>query len=183
VSGRGTLERVRGDPPQREERRAPRRVRTLGLITGAVCALVVFGLAAWIWSTLQSDAPESADPAIVPRQSNRPVVSEAGLLERTGVKIVQVAVTGDGGLLDLRFQVLDPDKAAALHDLATPPAIVGQATGIVAKDLFMGHSHSGSYKVAVTYYMVFVNPGNLIHRGDRVSVLLGDAQVQNLRVE
>ncbi len=110
------------------------------------------------------------------------LLSADGLVQRTGVTITQVAVTGAGGLLDLRFKVLDPDKAHAIHDPATPPAIVDERSGLILSRLFMGHSHSGPYHPAVTYYLVFENNGNWVHRGSKVTVLLGNAQVEHVVV-
>jgi hypothetical protein len=110
------------------------------------------------------------------------VVSAAGLAARSGVKITQVAVTGAGGLIDLRYQVLDPDAANALHDPATPPAVVDERTGLVVHELLMSHSHTGPFKAGVTYYLVFNNPGNWVHRGSKVVVLLGNAQVEDVVV-
>ena len=69
----------------------------------------------------------------VPVAWARPLVSESGLVGRSGVKITQVAVTGDGGLIDLRFTVVDANKAATLHDPANPPAVVDQRTGLVVR--------------------------------------------------
>jgi len=185
VSERQTLELVGRDPAQPgRRRRSPRWVPVLGVVSGVVSALVVIAVAAWLVSAVvRPDAPTPSPSAVVPLQSDRPIVSEAGLVSRSGVRIVHVAVTGDGGLLDLRFQVIDPEKAAAVvHDLAAPPAIVDETTGVVAKDLFMGHSHSGPLKEAVTYYLIFENPGNLVQRGGLVTVLLGDAQLQHVMV-
>jgi hypothetical protein len=99
------------------------------------------------------------------------------------VKITQVAVTGGGGLVDLRFQALDPDKANALHDAATPPAVVDERTGLVVHDLLMSHSHTGAFKPGVTYYYVFNNPGEIVRRGAKAVVLLGNAQVEDVIVK
>jgi hypothetical protein len=99
------------------------------------------------------------------------------------VKITQVAVTGDGGLVDLRFKVLDPDRANSLHDATTPPAVVDEESGLVVQELLMNHSHSGPYKAGVTYYLVFNNSLNWVHRGSRVTVLLGNAQVEHVLVQ
>jgi hypothetical protein len=52
----------------------------------------------------------------------------------------------------------------------------------VVHELLMNHAHSGAYQTGVTYYLVFNNPGNWVHRGGRVSVLLGDAQVEHVKV-
>jgi len=90
---------------------------------------------------------------------------------------------GGGGLIDLRYQVFDPDKANALHNKRTPPALVEEQTGLVVNRLLMNHAvHKGPLKAGVTYYLVFNNPGNLVRRGSMVTVLLGNAEVQHVVV-
>jgi hypothetical protein len=91
-------------------------------------------------------------------------------------------VTGDGGLVDLRFKVVDPDRANAVHHPATPPAVVAEDSGLVVHELFSNHSHTRAHQVGVTYHLVFNNPGNWMNHGSRVSVLLGDAQVEYVLV-
>jgi hypothetical protein len=113
---------------------------------------------------------------------HRPAVGAAQLADRSGVKITQVAVTGEGGLVDLRYQVVDPELANALHDPSTPPAVVDESSGLVVHDLLMSHSHTDPFKAGVTYYLIFNNPGNWVHRGSDVTVLLGDAQVEHVAV-
>ena len=70
-----------------------------------------------------------------------------------------------------------------MHDPGTPPAIVDEQSGLVVHDLFMGHSHSGPFKAGVTYYFVFTDPVNWVHRGGKVTVLLGNAQVEHVVVQ
>lgn len=170
-----------------------RRVRLAGYAVGVVLAVGLAALGLRLVTALrdsQSVAGASQPVAAAPDVSDQPVttwersvVSDDGLVERSGVRIVYVALTGGGGLIDLRFQVIDPSKAAAVHDDATPPAIVDQASGLVVNSLLMGHSHSGTFTAGQTYYLVFENPGNLVQRGSMVSVLLGDAQVDDVVVK
>jgi hypothetical protein len=82
----------------------------------------------------------------------------------------------------LRFQVVDPDKAAALHDEKTPPALIDETTGVLVDQLLMGHSHTDSFRAGQTYYLIFENPGNLVQSGSKVSVLLGNAEVDHVDV-
>jgi cytochrome c-type biogenesis protein CcmE len=162
-------------------RRPRRRVRLTGAIVGVV--MVVAVASGWALVARRSGAGAANDAQTkVPVSWQRPVVDGKGLEQRIGVKLVQVAVTGDGGLLDVRFQVVDPNTAADLHNAATPPAIVDEGTGIVASSLFMGHEHHAPYEVGLTYYLIFEDPGNVIRRGSKVSVLLGDAQVEHVVV-
>ncbi|MEZ0448688.1 hypothetical protein [Cellulomonas sp. ICMP 17802] len=157
--------------------------RVLGLLAGVLLAAAA--VAVVVWLSQRSSAQESA-PAAEPVAAvswGRPAVTADELVQRSGVVITGVALTGGGGLVDLRYQVVDPDTANALHDPETPPAVVDEETGLVVHDLFMNHSHSGAFKAGVTYYLVFENPNNWIHEGSVVSVLLGDAQVEHVVVE
>ncbi|WP_426594677.1 hypothetical protein ACPPVS_03900 [Cellulomonas sp. McL0617] len=155
--------------------------RLLGLLVGAALAAGVVTAAIWLSHGSHQDATAAADAA-VPVSWGREAVTADGLVARSGVRIVGVTVTGAGGLVDLRYQVVDPDTADALHDPANPPAVVDEETGLVVHDLFMNHSHSGQFKAGETYYLVFDNPNGWIHTGSVVTVLLGDAQVDHVVV-
>jgi hypothetical protein len=159
--------------------------RLLALLTGV--ALATAGIAASVWlttgSTGASDGTGGDTGEVVPVAWGRPAVSADGLVQRSGVRITQVAVTGGGGLVDLRYQVVDPEAANALHDPRTPPAVIDEDTGLVVHHPFMDHAHSGPYTAGVTYYVVLDNPQSRIHPGSVVTVLLGDAQVEHVVVE
>jgi hypothetical protein len=163
-------------PPGRS--RQPWWVRTLGVLLGVL--LVVAGLVLYV---VIHDGDASSVAKKPAPDWTRPSISANELPERLGVRLTQVAVTGGGGLLDLRFQVLDPDKAAAIHDPQTPPALVEEGSGLFIDDLLMGHSHSGAFKTAVSYYLIFVDDGNLVQRGSKVTVLLGDVEVEHVAVQ
>jgi hypothetical protein len=109
-------------------------------------------------------------------------VTPAGLTERSGVRDVRVHVTGGGGLLDVRYEVVDPGRAADLHDAATPPAVVDERTGAPIEGLLMGHAPHSRPKAGVTSVLIFVNPGNMVRRGDRVSLVLGGARLEHVVV-
>ncbi|GIG21334.1 hypothetical protein Cch01nite_20580 [Cellulomonas chitinilytica] len=165
-----------------------RAVRVLAVLCGAALAAAAFGVVTWVSRSVASG--DTADAAVGEAGEDpldvswgRPAVDADGLVRASGVRVTQVVVTGGGGLVDLRYQVVDPDTANALHDPATPPALVDEDTGLVVHDLFMHHAHSGPFHAGVTYYLVFDNPNGWIHPGSVVSVLLGDAQVEHVVVE
>jgi hypothetical protein len=156
----------------------PRRVRLLGALTGA--GLVAAGVLAYMLLTGGGGAPA---PAAEQAAGVPPVVDAAGLVRRSGVRVVHVAMTGDGGLVDLRFQVIDPDTANVVHEPAYPPEVVDEDSGVVVNELLMGHRHSGRMLAGQTYYLIFSNPGNLVQRGDHVTVVLGNARLPHVPVE
>jgi hypothetical protein len=177
---------TRSHPAPGPDEPGPRRgVRLAGYLVGLAIVTGLVAIGVWLAMALTDGRDPVATnerAANVPLALQRPVVSPAGLVDRTGVRVVMVAITGGGGLLDLRYQVVDPDKAAAVHDAETPPVIIDEDTGLVINSLLMGHAHTGGFKAGVTYYLIFENPGNLIERGTTVSILLGDAQLEHIAV-
>lgn len=157
-----------------------RLTRALGVLVGVT--LVASALTGWLLYNARSDQSAAAPAPVAQIAWGRTAVDADGLAERIGVRITRVAVTGGGGLLDLRFQVLDPNRANSVHDAATPPAVIDEGTGLVVRDLLMSHAHTGKYTAGETYYLVFENPGNWVRRGSKVTVLLGQAQVEHVVV-
>jgi hypothetical protein len=161
-------------------------VRLAGIGLGVLLVIGLAALGFWLATALKAQPPaaDSSEPvqAKAPFVWQRPVVSEDELVDKVGVRLMQVAATGGGGLIDLRFQVIDPEKAFAVHDESSPPVIIDEASGLVVDQLLMGHNHSGPYQPGVTYYLVFENPGNLVQPGSQVSVLLGNVEVDHVTV-
>jgi hypothetical protein len=103
--------------------------------------------------------------------------------ERTGVQLVRVAVTGGGGVVDLRYRVIDADRSAIVHDRARRPAILDEQTGDVVGEPFMGMWHQHEFvKPGVVYYQLFVNRKGLIKAGEQVAVRLGGVTLRDVPV-
>ena len=109
--------------------------------------------------------------------------SQAAFEEKTGVRVVRVAVTAGGGMIDLRYQVIDPDKALIVHDKENPPAIVDEATGQAINRPWMDHSRVRELHAAVTYPLLLMNAGGVIKRGSTVTVVMGEARLENVVVQ
>ena len=158
-----------------------KRMRLLGALTGA--GLVVAAAGGYEAVQLLTGGRDSV--AIVRPQAAQAkvpqIVSAAALEQRNGVRITHVAVSGAGGLVDLRYQVVDPERASALH--GTLPELVDETTGADVDKPFMGHRHSGAFKAGHTYFVLFENPGNLVQRGTRVTVVLGGLRVAHVKVQ
>jgi hypothetical protein len=99
----------------------------------------------------------------------------------TGVRVVRVALTGGGGLVELRYQVLDASQAAGIHD--RPPTLVDERTDEVIDTYFMGHVHGSTPKTGLSYPLLFVNEGGLIVRGATVTVAIGGGLLERVVVQ
>ena len=156
--------------------RRPPGARLLGFWVGVA---LVAAVAVPAYFVLRS-SPASVEDAVAPAP---PVVLSApAFTARTGVEVVQVAVTGGGGLVDVRYRVVDPDKANAVHERQNPPGLIDEATGVPVWQLVMGHAHKGQVKAGVTYYLVFYNPSDVVRRGEKVTVQLGGARLEHVLV-
>lgn len=153
---------------------APSAILPLFALAGLAVAA---GVAAWL---LAADLRSGSSST----QAGPPAAAVAAFEQRTGVQVVRVAVTGGGGIVDLRYRVLDVDKAAIVHDPARRPALVDERTGEVIGDPFMGMwMHSRYVKQGVVYYQLLVNRKRLIEPGERVSVRLGGVTLRDVPVE
>ncbi len=95
--------------------RGGRRRRWVVLVAAAVAVGLLLTWAPW----RKSDVRDGTT-----------AVDRAGLSARHGIDVNLVAVTAAGGLVELRMQVTDPDKAnLVVHDPADRPILVAEDTG------------------------------------------------------
>jgi hypothetical protein len=164
---------------------APGRLRRLAVLLLAAtggAAVIIGPLLAW--QLLHHHRSAASSSALAPiRIHIEPLVSAQGLVETSGVKLVRVALSGSGGLIDVRYRVIDPDKATSVHAPDSPPLILDKRSGAIINQLLMAHLHHGRPTVGITYYLLFLNPGNVIRRGSRVSIQLGGARVAGVTVQ
>ncbi len=104
--------------------------------------------------------------------------SSAELARRFGVAELRVRRSAAGHLLDLRYRVLDPAKAAPLHARAQKPILVDERSGrklVVPTTPKAGALRSTAPpKAGRIYFALFANPGGAVRRGDQVSVVMGE---------
>jgi hypothetical protein len=144
-------------------RRLPRR-SWLAAIAGVIILPVVVA-AGLTWSAANSGTT-SSDAAAAR------LVSAADMEREYGVKVTLVAVTAAGGLVDLRFTILDKAKAARLfHDDAAMPELYVEATGAVISHQ-MAMAHKVTLLDGATYFLLYPNSGGMIQAGTQVSVVI-----------
>lgn len=154
--------------------------------------LVHVALGYWIVTTLTSSpgiqaatgslqsTPISTSTARVPIKGT---ASRERFTELTGLEVLWVASSGAGGIVDLRYRVVDEKKAVSHKSHQSVPAIIDSATGRTLTTQWMGHAHPpDSFSDDRNYWMLFLNPNELVKRGDRVAVRLGHARLTGVRV-
>ena len=102
--------------------------------------------------------------------------------DRFGIRFTSAAITAGNGMIQLRYQVLDAQKAGALHD--TPPVIVrGDGTVFDAPGI-PGHSHSkNTADAGRAGYVLLANSSGGIRPGMVVTIKVGDIVLKGVKVD
>jgi len=139
-------------------------------VLGALALSLLFcaTLIARGWQPMGNSATQVRS-AIAP---NMPVSSQ--IEDQFGVRFLGVDVTAGGGMLQLRYQVLDSAKTEALHDAQTAPFVVDSAGHKFADPGIVGHSHIGKTKEAgTTDYILLANAQGGVKSGMFVTIQVG----------
>ena len=108
--------------------------------------------------------------------------------EASGIKVERVTYAVGGMKLDLRYRVTDLKKARQIFTNKTPLALIDQATGTVmgvpnmpkVGKLRQVPNQNEAWRV---YWIMFDNPGALVRRGGKVTLVIGDVKIKDIVVE
>ncbi len=151
-------------------------------------AAVLMSLAIAHWgAAAQADAGKAAP---LPAASSAAAPSSVWVSETFGVEVQGARLSASGYVIDLRYRVLDADKARPLLDRKVLPVLVDPSTGdrfYVPQPPVVGalRQTSRNHAVAVgkTYFMIFANPDQRIKAGQKLALYIGDQSFGNLRIE
>jgi hypothetical protein len=143
----------------------------------------------------RATTPASASPApATPVHKTSPYHSQAMTgsamnyyMAQWGIDRLKVSYTASGNLIKFTYRVVDARLATALGDEKATPYLYGQRSHALLQVPTMDKVGTlrqvGAQKAGMEYWMVFSNKGNLVRRGDRVSVLIGVFHADGLLVE
>lgn len=160
---------------------SPRYVnRDMAARAGLVC-LGVIGIASLLCACASAPTPVGA---------SQPIAAVAPSVESTyGIKVDGLRLTAAGSMLDFRYRVLDPSKAAPILDGKMKPYLLDEAHGAklgVPDTPVLGRIRQTARNNKIltdrTYFIMFGNPGKALQSGDKVTLLLGDLKITDLTV-
>jgi hypothetical protein len=98
------------------------------------------------------------------------------------VRFSQAAVVADGGLVELRYVVLDTQKASAFqNDIKHPPTLRNERNGKTAwRAALMKQGHE--LRPGQSYYLLYLNNQGAIKRGDKIAIDAGQRHLQHVPV-
>lgn len=102
------------------------------------------------------------------------------------IAVESVHLSGAGHFVDLRYRVLDAERAQAALGPKIRPRLIDEATGAVmgvptTAKLGSLRQTQGAQKPGRTYFVLFVNSG--VREGSRVTAELGDLRFEHLQIE
>ena len=127
------------------------------------------------------DAPQNVAPEVKSETSRR-VAAEA-FEKRYGIHIIMIAVTAGGGMVDLRFKVVDQEKARSMfNDAHRLPVLVADDSGL---RLNAPHHMAGNVRVqnGALSFLLYPNVRNAVKAGTPVSVVFGDVRLEAIKAQ
>ena len=158
--------------PPRAARTAVRRV-SLVLALVAIVGAVLFGRG---WRPNATDATSTGSVA-----TSMP--TSAAIEATYGIRFTSVDVTAAGGMIQLQYQVLDSDKALAVHDAADAPFVIGSDGVKYADPGMVGHTHVGKERSpGSTDYILLADAKGGMKAGSIVTIRIGNLELHNVHV-
>lgn len=104
-----------------------------------------------------------------------------------GIDIVGIRRVASGYMLRFDYRVVDPDRASALTDRQSRPYLIDEAThtalAVPAMENIGELRQVAPLEANRTYFVIFGNPGGLVKRGGRVTLVVGNFRAQGLVVD
>ena len=112
----------------------------------------------------------------------------ATLAAEWGIEVSSLRLSAQGYMIDFRYKVLDPAKAAALNNPKTKPILTDEASGTklgVPNTPKAGPLRQTAEQLETgrIYWMLFGNPGRVVKAGSRITVQIGEFTAKHLNVE
>ncbi len=116
----------------------------------------------------------------------QPAQGAEGML---GIRMEGLRLSAAGYIIDFRYRVLDPERAAPLLNRKIRPYLLDEASGAqlgVPDTAKLGQLRTtGRNKVTAEqdYFILFANPGRFVQAGNKMTLVMGDLRIENLVVQ
>jgi hypothetical protein len=116
--------------------------------------------------------------------------ASATIEQNWGIRFVELSVLADGGLIELRYQVVDPSKSGRIHvgdatsDTKNLPVLVAEGTGakVQSRSVMFHFQHSGDVSGRL-YSIIYGNAGGALKPHTLVTIRMSDgSELQHVPV-
>lgn len=124
--------------------------------------------------------------------NNTAAASTVSELEnKFGIQIVSTKLSGNNYVVDVRYKVVDGEKARPILDKTVKPALIHMQTGdrfYVPTQPIVGSLRQtvGKSRIVVAdkvYFLLFANPNQKLKVGDQVALAIGEFSKSNLAIQ
>ncbi|MEP7332475.1 MAG: hypothetical protein ABI692_10335 [Terracoccus sp.] len=117
------------------------------------------------------------------RASADPVTPTSSSMETAlGVRFSRIAVVGDGGLVEVSYLVLDPDKATRFQSDRTDIAVISNDETKASTKRISVMKQGHTLRAGQTYYFIY-NNSRTLHGGDHASITTHGISLQGIPVQ
>jgi hypothetical protein len=147
-------------------------IRRLALLLLAI--LVLAAVAVQLWRS--NDASQS-------EMEVDGIPLNPAMEERFGVRITGLHVVARGGLIDLRYRVVDAGKAKIFgHYTETSPMIIAEESGLPVEVTIMG-LHNHRVETGRIYYILYRNTADALEPGALATIQIDDLTLEHVPVQ
>ena len=100
-----------------------------------------------------------------------------------GVRLDVVGLIASGGLIELRFQVTDADKATALFGAVEDMPVLAVEGSTAVLTSAKGMKHQLTLLDGASYFFLYTNVANAVHEGSTVAFVINGVRVPHLIVQ
>ncbi|HLF26308.1 MAG TPA: hypothetical protein VJG32_08230 [Anaerolineae bacterium] len=151
--------------------------RTAGLSAKVVLPIVVLLMLVGLFLYLRA-----ANASAAPGERYALPIS-AAIEEKFGVRFTFLAVTAGGGLIDLRYRIVDAGKAKNFgHYTETAPMLIAEDSGAII-DVTKHGLHNHRVQPGLVFHVLFRNTGSAIQTGKPVTIQVGDLKLEHVLVQ
>lgn len=105
-----------------------------------------------------------------------------------GIRVESLRLSAADYMLDLRFRITDPERAAPFFSRSTEVQLIDEASGarlLVPNTPKLGKLRQVARKDKSdrSYFMLFANPGRYLKAGSEVTLVVGDTRISHLKIE
>jgi hypothetical protein len=165
-----------------------RAMRNIGRMVAAGAAVLILGSGCAIHGSSRTSKTAAPPTGVAVDEAGAWHARESLLVQRRyGIDVVGVRRLASGWMLQMRYRVLDPTKAAPFANEHLRPFLIHDKSGaklaVPSMENIGELRQSGRLKSDRDYYMLFGNANQLVQSGDHVTVVVGSARVEGLVVE
>lgn len=149
--------------------RSRRRWLGLGLVGAAVAVAAGVGVTGIVHATTPAKRP--------------PIPRDSEVEGHSGVRIIRASLAGDGGLIDVRYVILDPSLATKWTGNTDAPPVLDNERTHHQMDRVAAMRDGHDLRPGQTYYLIYLNKGADIKRGDKIDITIANTVLHGVTVE